>query len=96
MKQDRTKTDDKLEYELIEGRNRVNELDALEGDRKRLEAELRDYAAQQAVLSQLSLHAFRETDLQALMEEKKAVVLEIPPEADALLLRAGVGWMPQD
>ncbi len=73
-------------------------------ERKRAEAELRSRAHQQAVIAELGQRALVGTDLATLMEEAVVLVaqtlaveytkiLELLPDGEALLLRAGVGWM---
>jgi PAS domain S-box-containing protein len=72
-------------------------------ERRQAEEELRARANQQAVVSQLGQKALAETDLQVLMDEVTALaadtlwveyckVLELLPDGEKLLLRAGVGW----
>jgi PAS domain S-box-containing protein len=73
-------------------------------ERKRAEAELRSRAHQQAAIAELGQRALAGTDLATLMEEAVILVaqtlaleytkiLELLPDGEALLLRAGVGWM---
>ena len=72
-------------------------------DRKRTEKEIETRTHQQAVVAELGRQALAETDLQALMNEAVSLVaqtldveyckiVEVLPEGDELLLRAGVGW----
>ncbi len=72
-------------------------------ERKRAEAELKARARQQAAVAELGQRALAGTDLSTLMDETTAIVaqtleveyckvLELLPNGDALLLRAGVGW----
>jgi PAS domain S-box-containing protein len=83
------KANEKLQAEIIE--------------RKRVEDELATRMRQRAVLSQLSQRALAGGDLDALMDEAVRLVartfeveyckvLELLPDGNALLLRAGVGW----
>jgi len=70
---------------------------------RNVEEELRVRARQQAVVAELGLRALAGTDPAALMDEavelvaetlhvEYSKVLELLPDGDALLLRAGVGW----
>jgi DNA-binding NarL/FixJ family response regulator/signal transduction histidine kinase len=72
-------------------------------DRKRTEKEIEKRAQQQAIVAELGYQALAETNLQTLMDEAVSLVaqtldveyckiLELLPEGDELLLRAGVGW----
>jgi PAS domain S-box-containing protein len=72
-------------------------------ERKHAEEDLRARARQQALVAKLGQHALAGTDLSALMDEAATVVaqslgveyskvLELLPDRDAFLLRAGVGW----
>jgi PAS domain S-box-containing protein len=72
-------------------------------DRKRDQEEIETRARQQAIIADLGRRALTEPDLSALMEVavetvahtlgvEYSEVLELLPEGDALLLRAGVGW----
>src|SRR5215207_7610141 len=72
-------------------------------DRKRTEKEIERRTHQQAVVAELGRQALAETDLLALMDQAVSLVaqtldveyckiLELLPEGDELLLRAGVGW----
>jgi PAS domain S-box-containing protein len=71
--------------------------------RKRAEDELRSRAHQQATVAELGQQALAGEDLTALMDQAVALVaqtleveyasvLELLPESQALLVRAGVGW----
>lgn len=68
-----------------------------------VEEELKTRSRQRAAVSELGQRALKESNLSALLEKavdliyhnlgvEYAKVLELPPEGDALLLRAGVGW----
>jgi PAS domain S-box-containing protein len=72
-------------------------------ERKRAEEGLRARARQQALVAKLGQHALAGTDLSALMDEAATVVvqslgveysqvLELLPDTNTFLLRAGVGW----
>ncbi|MEW6357895.1 MAG: PAS domain S-box protein [Planctomycetota bacterium] len=72
-------------------------------ERKRAEEEIVLRARQQTVVAELGQYALRSADLSALLNEAVAraaetlqveycKVLELLPERNALLLRAGVGW----
>jgi PAS domain S-box-containing protein len=72
-------------------------------DSKRAQEEIETRARQQAATAELGRRALTETDLSALMEKtvemvartldvEYSKVLELLPEGDALVLRAGVGW----
>ena len=72
-------------------------------ERKQAEEGLRARARQQALVAKLGQHALAGTDLSALMDEAATVVaqslgveyskvLELLPDRDTFLLRAGVGW----
>src|ERR687893_2434605 len=72
-------------------------------ERKRAEEMLETRARQQAAVADLGRLAITEPTLSALMDKaveevahtlgvRYCVVLELVPEGDALLLRAGVGW----
>src|SRR5919108_453284 len=72
-------------------------------ERKQAEEDLRARARQQALVAKLGQHALAGTDLSALMDEAATVVaqslgveysqvLELLPDRDTFLLRAGVGW----
>jgi PAS domain S-box-containing protein len=71
--------------------------------RKLAEEEIRTRARQQAAVAELGRHALAEADLSAVVDEAVAMlavtldveyceVLELLPDGEALLLRAGVGW----
>jgi PAS domain S-box-containing protein len=72
-------------------------------ERKQAEEDLRVRAHQQALVAKLGQHALAGTDLSELMDEAATVVaqslgveyskvLELLPDKDIFLLRAGVGW----
>ncbi|WP_435180932.1 PAS domain S-box protein [Halorussus sp. AFM4] len=72
-------------------------------ERKRRETELRDRVDQQEAVSAFSRHALEDRPLDDLMDEAAELVaetlgqeygkvLELRPDADDLLLRAGYGW----
>jgi signal transduction histidine kinase/DNA-binding NarL/FixJ family response regulator len=72
-------------------------------ERKRAQKEIETRTHQQAVVAELGRQALAETDLQALMNQAVALVadtlgveycevLELLPDGEKLLLRAGVGW----
>jgi PAS domain S-box-containing protein len=72
-------------------------------DRRRAEEATRLRARQQAAIAELGLVALKSRDLQALLDHAASTVqktlevdfvrvLEVLPEGDRLLLRAGVGW----
>lgn len=72
-------------------------------ERKRAEEEIRTRARQQAAAAELGLRALKGIDMQTLLENATALVaetlgteyskvLELLPEGEDLLLRAGVGW----
>ncbi|MGH8071818.1 MAG: PAS domain S-box protein [Candidatus Entotheonellia bacterium] len=72
-------------------------------ERKQAEEDLRARARQQALVAKLGQHALEGTDLSELMDEAATVVaqslgveyskvLELLPDKDTFLLRAGVGW----
>ncbi len=82
---------------------RTAELDATTAALQVSEREARARAEQQAAIARLSHLALTGVDVQTLMEETVAAiaetlaveyakVLELLPDGDALLLRAGVGW----
>src|SRR5215207_1422237 len=71
--------------------------------RKRAEEEIRTRARQQAAVAELGRRALAEADLSAVVDEAVAMlaatldveycdVLELLPDGEALVLRAGVGW----
>jgi len=72
-------------------------------ERKRMETELKARASQQLAVASLGQRALAGTDLSTLMDEAVSFVaqtleveyckiLELLPDGNALLLRAGVGW----
>jgi PAS domain S-box-containing protein len=72
-------------------------------ERKQAEETLRARVCQQALVAKLGQHALAGTDLAALMDEAATVVaqslgveyskvLELLPDGDTFLLRAGIGW----
>jgi PAS domain S-box-containing protein len=72
-------------------------------ERKQAEEDLRARAHQAALVAKLGQHALAGTDVSALMDEAATVVaqslgveyskvLELLPDRDTFLLRAGVGW----
>jgi PAS domain S-box-containing protein len=74
-------------------------------ERKRVEAQLAEWAQQQAVLAELGQRALAAKDAQGLMDDAVAVVgkvldvelvaiAEDLPDARQMLVRAGVGWRP--
>jgi len=92
-----------LATELNQLQQRVKELEAAETNRERVEVELRERAHQQAVVAELGQRVLAGIDLKTLLDEVVARVadtlaveycqiLELLPDRDALLLRAGVGW----
>ena len=73
-------------------------------ERKRVEQEIKARARQQAAVAELGQRALAGTDLSTLLSEAVALVartlevefckvLELLPDGDALLLRAGTGWI---
>lgn len=97
----------KSKAQLIEENNRlrqrITQLEASETKRRRVEAELRARALQQAVVAELGQRVLAGIDLPTLFNEVTALVadtlkvnfcqvLELLPDRDAMLLRAGVGW----
>ncbi|NOX60927.1 MAG: GAF domain-containing protein [Chloroflexi bacterium] len=74
-------------------------------ERKRLESALHHFAALQSALARLSLRALRSADVQGMMDDLVQTVadvlrvdfvkvLELQPDGQGFLLRAGVGWQP--
>ena len=72
-------------------------------ERERLDKSLQERVRQQAAVAEIGQHALRGVELPGLMEAAAAVVaqtlsvefckiLELLPDHEALLLRAGVGW----
>ncbi|MBN1217474.1 MAG: GAF domain-containing protein [Anaerolineae bacterium] len=89
--------------ELDKLQQRVSELEKVAATRQQVERELRERARQQAVVAGLGQRVLAGIDLSTLLEEVTARVaetlgveycqiLELLPDRDALLLRAGVGW----
>src|SRR5688572_23727066 len=87
-------------------RRRVAELEAAELRRQKMENELLARAQQQAVVAELGQYVLTGPDLTALLNETATLVaqtlqvefcqiLELLPDQDILLLRAGVGWQPE-
>ncbi|MCB9102273.1 MAG: GAF domain-containing protein [Anaerolineales bacterium] len=92
-----------LTEELAALRQRVAELEASEAVRRRVEAELRGRAYQQAMIAKLGQRALAGGDLDPLLDEITVLVtltlkvdycqiLELHPDRDLLRLRAGSGW----
>ncbi|MFQ5799074.1 MAG: PAS domain S-box protein, partial [Bacteroidota bacterium] len=86
--------------ELVEANEKLRKEIA---ERKRMEGELKARARQQEAVAELGQHALVGTELSTLMDETVALVaqtlaveyckvLELLPDGNALLLRAGVGW----
>src|SRR5262245_51070605 len=84
-------------------RQRIAELEAAELRRQKMEAELLARAQQQAVVAELGQYVLTGPDLATLLDETAGLVaqtlqvefcqiLELLPNQDILLLRAGVGW----
>jgi signal transduction histidine kinase len=101
--QDEKKKKTQLIDELEDLRQRVSELEASEVQRRRVEAELRERAYQQAMVAGLGQRVLAGIDLFTLLNETTTLVaqtlrveycqiLELLPDRDALLLRSGVGW----
>lgn len=89
--------------ELDELRQRVAELEATEADHRIIETELRERAYQHAVVAELGHRVLAGIGIDSLLEDvvKRVAetlqvdycqILELLPDRDALLLRAGVGW----
>ena len=89
--------------EIAKLRQQITDLEASEGKRKQIEAELKARALQQAVVAELGLLVLAGIDLPTLLAEATVLVagalkveysqvLELLPDRDILLLRAGVGW----
>ena len=100
---DQNKTQEQLITELAELRQRITELEMAEAQRRQVEAELNERINQQAVVAELGQRVLAGVDLSALLKEVSSRVaetlkveycqiLELLPDRDALLLRAGVGW----
>lgn len=92
-----------LTEELATLRQRVTELEASEARYRRVEAELRGRAYQQAMIAKLGQRALAGGDLDPLLDEITLLVtltlkvdycqiLELHPDRDLLRLRAGSGW----
>jgi diguanylate cyclase (GGDEF)-like protein/PAS domain S-box-containing protein len=73
--------------------------------RRRVELDLQQQAAQQAAVAELGQRALGAKDLQALLDDavtlvaevldvEYAKVLELQPDGEEFLLRAGIGWSP--
>jgi len=88
---------------LAQLRQRVSQLEESEDRRLQVEAELRARAQQQEVVAELGLRVLSGIELSALFEEATLLIakmltvdycqiLELLPDRDILLLRAGVGW----
>lgn len=86
-------------------RQRVAELEAVEMRRQKMEAELMARAQQQAVVAELGQYILTGPDLTTLLDQTAHLIaqtlqvefcqiLELLPDQDILLLRAGVGWQP--
>jgi signal transduction histidine kinase len=103
----KVKSQDKKKKHLVteveQLRQRIAELETAEVNRQRVEAELRERVHQQAVVAELGQRVLAGIDLSSLLDEVSVVVaenlaveycqiLELLPDRDALLLRAGVGW----
>ena len=97
------KTKKELIEELEALQQRVTKLEQSEVKRKRIEAELRARALQQAVVAELGQHVLAGIDLPTLLNEAVTLVaqalkvefcqiLELLPDRDLLYLRAGIGW----
>jgi len=89
--------------EIAKLRHRITELEASESKREQIEAELNARALQQAVVAELGLLVLAGIDLPTLLAEATVLVagalrveysqvLELLPDRDLLLLRAGIGW----
>jgi len=100
---DKNETRAQLSNELKELRQRITELEMAEVERRRVEAELTERANQQAVVAELGQLVLTGIDLGALLKEttgrvaetlkvEYCQILELLPDRDAFLLRAGVGW----
>ncbi len=82
---------------------RADELARIVAERVKAEQQLRQRAAQQATVADLGQRALGGTDLDALLDDAArqaarelevdfVAINELTPEADRLVLRAGVGW----
>ena len=100
-----SKTHIESTQELAKLQQRIAELEVAEANRLQIEAELRARALQQEVVADLGLRALTGIELPALFSEATILVtqtlnvefcqiLELLPDRDVLLLRAGVGWKP--
>jgi signal transduction histidine kinase len=89
--------------EMARLRQQIAELQAVEIKRERVEAELRARAHQQAVVAELGQYVLSGVELPLLLDKVATVVtqtlhlefcqiLELLPDRDLLLMRAGVGW----
>jgi signal transduction histidine kinase len=96
-------TQQQLLAELAQLRQRIIELEASEVKRQRVEAELRGRAHQQAVVAELGQRVLMGIELPDLLdlvvtrvaETLKAQfcqILELLPDRDIFLVRAGIGW----
>jgi PAS domain S-box-containing protein len=95
---------EQLSEELARAQRRIADLEeALENAPERAEERARTRARRQAAVADLGQRALGETGSSLLMDEAVALVsrildveyaqvLELLPEGDALLLKAGVGW----
>lgn len=98
-----TNTTHTQKQELEDLRLRVSQLEAIEAKRLQAEAELRARVHQQEVVANLGLRALTGIELATLFNEAAVLVtqtlnvkfcqiLELLPDRDILLLRAGAGW----
>ncbi|MBN1991435.1 MAG: GAF domain-containing protein [Anaerolineae bacterium] len=103
---DKQKKKKQLKGNLENLQNQVAALEKVETKRQRVEAELRERAYQQAVVADLGQRILAGIDLPTLLDETTARVattlkvdycqiLELLPDRDAMLLRAGIGWPPR-
>jgi signal transduction histidine kinase len=97
------KTKQQLIDEVVGLRQRIIQLEAIEEKRERVEIQLRARALQQAVVAELGQRVLAGIELADLLDETTVLVaetlnvefchvLELMPDRDVLLLRAGVGW----
>ncbi|MFQ5590055.1 MAG: response regulator [Phycisphaerae bacterium] len=95
----------KVEERTAELAAQRRELELEVAERKRAELKLKTHAHQKSVIAELGRLALEDIDLAALMDECVSLVartlevelckvLELLPDEQALLLRAGVGWAP--
>jgi signal transduction histidine kinase len=95
--------EEQLLAEVTSLRRQLAELQAVEITRRQVEAELRARAHQQAVVAELGQHVLTGVDIPSLLEKTSTIVsqtlnlefcqiLELMPDRDLLLVRAGVGW----